>query len=118
MSSQNESRFLDNVDTMSPAQLRVALRAAVVMTYSGEVNELLGRIAIQDSIKTLRPMAIAKLLIKEGHIDLGDLRENLSENFGDFGPSGGASRVAGIKSIKGGSGGYAYDCAFRGGCLY
>jgi len=48
-----ERKFIDSLDSMNAEQLGVALSAAVAITFSAELNEVLGRLAVQHDIRRL-----------------------------------------------------------------
>ncbi len=108
-------KAIENVSKLNESQMDLAIEAAITLTYSGEINEVLGVAAIKNSVGVLTPKAAAKLLNEDG-FDFSDVRENIEDEWGNLG-YGAVTRANARNQISGSSGGYRFECAFRGMCL-
>jgi len=112
---EREASFLDNLESMSPEQRAVALKAAATMTLVGEVNEFLGKATMKQQLRRLTPKGAAKLILSESDIALEDIQDDIDQGFPEFG-RGVPARQAGALRIFGASGGFLYECSFDRRC--
>ncbi len=87
--------YIDRAGKLNRVQMDLALEAAIVISFAAEHIELLGE-------SGLAPVKGARWTIKNaaGHdFDMEDVRENLDDNFSNFG-AGGAARTAALQYLN------------------